>query len=120
MAYNLTIRKNTERNWIIAPDTETSTVKPGEQVVWALNGNAGTMAYLQFCDDIFEGSEALDEHWVSVLENGQSLELKVASKALPDPRVDRRSYPYAVMVIEDGTPHYAFGNNPPPDLDIAK
>jgi hypothetical protein len=118
MAYNLSISKNTEGNWVVAPDGAVSTVKPGDQVVWALNGTPGTMAYLQFCDDIFEGSGALDEHWVSVLENGQSLELTVAPRALPDPRIRRRSYSYAVMVIEDGKPRYAFGNNPPPDLDV--
>ena len=118
MVYNLSINKNAEGKWVVQPDDGVSTVKPGDQIVWKLNGAAGSMAYLQFCDDIFEGSGALDEHWVSVLEGGQTLELTLAPRALPDPRVHRRSYSYAVMVIEDGKPRYAFGNNPPPDLDV--
>lgn len=118
MAYNLSISKNAEGNWVVEPEGAASTVEPGEQVAWVLKGNPGTMAYLQFCDDIFENSAELDEHWVSVLENGQSLELTVAPRALPDPRIRRRTYSYAVMVVEDGNPRYAFGNNPPPDLDV--
>jgi hypothetical protein len=116
--YNLTIKKNAEGDWIVVPDTGPSTVKPGDNVVWSLDAPAGTKAHLQFCDDIFEPSSALTEHWVSVVDQSQALELTVAAKALPDPRVRRRTYSYAVMVVDDGGAQYAFGSNPPPDLDV--
>jgi hypothetical protein len=116
--YSITIRKNAAGNWIVAPDSGPSIVKPGDNVVWSLDAHPQTTAYLQFCDDIFEASSALNEHWVSVLNQAQTLELTVAAKALPDPRVRRRSYSYAVMVVDGDGAQYAFGSNPPPDLDV--
>jgi hypothetical protein len=118
MTYRLTVKKNAAGEWIVEPDDGPSTVKPGDTVVWSLDAPAGTTAHLQFCDDIFEASSALNKHWVSMLEQTQTLELTVATKALPDPRVSRRSYSYAVMVVDSGGTQYAFGNNPPPDLDV--
>jgi hypothetical protein len=118
MTYGLNIKKNPGGDWIVAPETVASTVKPGDKVVWTLQAPAGTAAHLQFCDDIFEASSALDAHWVSVIDPTQTLELTVASKALPDPRVRRRTYSYAVAVVDSGGMTYAIGSNPPPDLDV--
>ncbi len=118
MTYSLTIKKNASGDWIVGPDSGPSIVKPGDKVVWSLDAPAEATAHLQFFDDIFEASSALNEHWVSVLDQTQAVELTVATKALPDPRVRRRSYGYAVMVVDSGGSQYAFGNNPPPDLDV--
>lgn len=118
MTYNLTIKQNAAEDWIVKPDGEPSTVKPGDTIVWSLDAPPETSAHLQFCDDIFEASGVLDEHWVTKIEHGDVLELTVSAKALPDPRVRRRSYSYAVMVVDNNGVRYAFGSNPPPDLDV--
>ena len=117
--YGLTIRK-VDGVWKVVPDTGSIIVKVGDQVTWQLDAPGGTTAHLQFGDGIFEASTALNEHWVSALEPGQSLDLTVSASALPEPRVNQRSYSYAVMVIGSDGPQYAIGNNPPPDLDVGK
>jgi hypothetical protein len=118
MTYSLIIKKDAGENWVVAPDSGPSTIKPGDKVVWSLDAPAGTAAHLQFCDDIFEASSALDAHWVGVVDPTRTLELTVAAKALPDPRVRRRMYGYAVVVVDSSGTKYAFGSNPPPDLDV--
>lgn len=118
MTYNLTIKKNAAGDWIVEPDSEPGPVTPGDKVTWSIGASEQTTAHLQFCDDIFEASGDLNDHWVSMLDQTRPLELTVAAKALPDPRVRRRTYSYAVMVIDGGGAHYAFGSNPPPELDV--
>lgn len=118
MTYRLVIRKNATGDWIVAPEGGPATVKPGDTVAWSLQGSPQATAHLQFCEDIFEPSSALNAHWVSAFSQGRTLELKVAAKALPDPRVRRRTVGYAVMVVDGGGAQYAFGSNPPPDLDV--
>lgn len=118
MTYSLTIKKNAAGDWIVEPDTGPGTVKPGDNVAWSLDAPAQTTAHLQFCDDLFEASGDLSEHWVSVFDQAQTLQLTVAAKALPDPRVRRRTYGYAVMVIDSAGAQYAIGGNPPPELDV--
>ncbi|MGD8414642.1 MAG: hypothetical protein PVF33_10435 [Candidatus Latescibacterota bacterium] len=118
MTYNLTIKKNAAGNWIVDPKDGPRTIAPGDEVEWVLDASPGATAHLQFFDDIFESSGSLNEHWACALQQTETLSLTVASKALPDPRVRRRSYGYAVMVIDGAGAQYAFGNNPPPDLDV--
>lgn len=118
MTYDVTIRRNTSGAWVVDWDGGKSVVKPGDTVVWRVDPTESATARLQFLDDIFEPSSALDSHWVSVLLKGESLQLTVAAKALPDPRVLRRTYGYAVAVIDAKGTTYALGSNPPPDLDI--
>jgi hypothetical protein len=118
VTYELTIRRNTSGQWVVEPDEGKSPVAPGDTVIWRIDPGETATAQLQFLDDIFESSAAIDEHLVAVLPKGESLELTVAGKALPDPRVRRRTYGYAVAVVHaDGT-NYAIGSNPPPDLDV--
>ena len=118
MSYKLTIKKNAAEDWIVESDGGPRVIKVGEIVEWSLDAPSGTSAYLQFVDDIFEASGGLNEHWVGVIDKGRTLELTMASNALPDPRVPRRTYGYAVMVIDSGGFQYAIGSNPPPDLDV--
>lgn len=118
MTYDLTIRKNASGQWVVQPDNGKSIVKPGDTVVWRIDPAESAIAHLQFLEDIFEASGDVNEHLVSVLEPGATLALTVAGKALPDPRVRRRSYGYAVAVVESGGTRFAFGSNPPPDLDV--
>ncbi len=117
MVYGLTIKK-VDGAWKVVPDTGARIVKVGEKVKWHLDAPGGTTAHLQFGDNIFEASAALNEHWVSVLEPGQNLELTLSAEALPGTRVKRLSHSYAVMVVGSDGPQYAIGNNPPPDLDV--
>lgn len=118
MTYNLTIRRDTAGQWVVEPDEGKSMVKPGDIVAWSIDQSESATAHIQFLDDIFEPSGDLNEHLVSILEQGASLELTVASKALPDPRILRRTYGYAVAVVDSSGTEYAIGSNPPPDLDI--
>lgn len=118
MAYDLTIKKNAGGQWIVEPVDGARMVEIGENVVWRIDPGEPATAHIQFCEDLFEASGQLDKHWVAVLENSASLELTVASKALPDPTIRRRTYRYAVAVVDAGGTHYAIGNNPPPDLDV--
>jgi hypothetical protein len=118
VTYDLTIRRNASGQWVVEPDNGKSVVKPGDTVVWKIAEAESAIAHLQFLDDIFESSGSLDEHLVSVLEPGATLQLTLAGKALPDPRVLRRTYGYAVAVVDPGGTSYAIGNNPPPDLDV--
>jgi hypothetical protein len=118
MAYDLTIKKNAGGEWIVEPVGGARTVQIGENVVWRIDPNESAKAQIQFCEDLFEASGQLDKHWVSVLEKSASLELTLASKALPDPTIRRRTYRYAVAVVDSDGTHYAIGSNPPPDLDV--
>lgn len=118
MVYDLVVRKNASGQWVVEPVNGKSVVKPGDTVSWRIGGTEPAVAHLQFLEDIFESSGDVDEHLVSVLERGASLQLTVAGRALPDPRVRRRSYGYAVAVVDSGGTSFAIGNNPPPDLDV--
>ena len=118
MTYSLTIKKTGAGEWIVEPDAGPSVVKPGDIVSWQIDASEPTTARLQFVDDIFEPSGSLNEHWVSVIQQGETLQLTVADKALPDPRILRRTYGYAVAVVDSAGTQYAIGSNPPPDLDV--
>ena len=118
MTYNLTIRKNGSGNWVVEPVNGKEVVRPGDTVVWQIDQGVSASAQLQFLDDIFEPSPNLDTHLVSVVKQGENLSLTLSAKAMPDPRVLRRTYGYAVAVIDASGTNYAIGNNPPPDLDV--
>ncbi|MEJ2721380.1 MAG: hypothetical protein P8181_09600 [bacterium] len=118
MAYDLTIRKDASGQWVVQPDGGKAVVKPGDTVVWRIDAAETATARLQFLDDIFEPSPDLDAHLVSVLERGSQLALTLSQNALPDPRVLRRTYGYAVAVTDAGGTSFAIGSNPPPDLDV--
>ena len=117
MAYNLTIKKNSGGEWVVEPVDGARMVTPGENVVWHIDPKDPATAHLQFLEDLFEPSGQLDKHWVSEIKESGGLELTVSSKALPDPNVRRRTYRYAVAVVDSDGMHYAIGNNPPPDLE---
>ncbi len=118
MSHNLIIKKNAGGEWIVSQDGEKSMIKPGEDVFWQIDPGEIATAHLQFLEDLFEPSGDLDTHWVGTLKAGESLKLRLASKALPDPNVIRRTCGYAVAVVDDDGMHYAIGHNPPPDLDV--
>lgn len=118
MSYDLTIRKNASGQWVVEPDNGKDIVKPGDTVVWRIDAAAPAVAHLQFLEDIFESSGDVDAHLVGKLEPGASLQLTVAGKALPDPRVTRRTYGYAVAVVDSSGVSFAIGSNPPPELDV--
>jgi hypothetical protein len=118
VTYDLTIRKDESGQWVVKPDGAPALIKPGDTVVWRIGEGESAVAHLQFVDDIFEPSPEIDEHLVGRLEPGATLELTVGGKALPDPRIPRRTYGYAVAVVDAGGVTYAIGNNPPPELDI--
>jgi hypothetical protein len=118
VTYDLTIRKNTSGQWVVEPDGAVGVIKPGDTVAWRIGEGESAIAHLQFVDDIFEPSPEIDEHLVSKLEPGATLQLTVGGKALPDPRILRRTYGYAVAMVDAAGTTYAIGNNPPPELDI--
>jgi hypothetical protein len=118
MAYDLTIKKNAGGEWIVEPEGGARMVQIGENVAWRIDPSESAIAQIQFCEDLFEASGQLDKHWVAVVEGSASVELTLDKKALPDPTVRRRTYRYAVAVVDASGTHFAIGNNPPPDLDV--
>ncbi len=91
MTYNLSIKKNASGKWIVEPDDGPNIVSPGDIVKWQIDPGESVTAHIQFLDDIFESSSDHDEHLVSVLQQGSILELTVAEKSLPEPRVRQRT-----------------------------
>ena len=118
MTYSLTIRRGVSGQWVVEPDESKSVIKPGDIVRWRIDQSESATAHIQFLDDIFEPSSHVDEHLVSVLKPGESLELTLAASALPDPRILRCTYGYAVAMVDSSGTEYAIGSNPPPDLDV--
>ncbi len=117
MAYGLTIKKNAG-GWIVERSSGSGAGKPGDTVTWTIESSEPATAHLQFLNDIFDPSVRLDNHWVGVVKQGENLELTLSSKAMCDPRVLKRTHGYAVAVVDASGVRYAFGNNPPPELEV--